>query len=50
MLIGNVDTSATLAPAGEFEAKGLLTFDDLEKLIEQDMAFEKLNIKFDYWK
>ena len=34
----------------EFEAKGLLTFDDLEKLIEQEMAFEKLNIKFDYWK
>ncbi|MDR2231091.1 MAG: SMI1/KNR4 family protein [Flavobacteriaceae bacterium] len=34
----------------EFEAKGLLTFDDLEKLIKQDMAFEKLNIKFDYWK
>ncbi|AQX06026.1 cell wall assembly protein [Elizabethkingia meningoseptica] len=35
---------------GEFEAKGLLTFDDLEKLINQEMAFEKLNIKFDYWK
>ncbi len=34
----------------EFEAKGLLTFDDLEKLIKQEMAFEKLNIKFDYWK
>ncbi|HFK5528310.1 TPA: SMI1/KNR4 family protein [Elizabethkingia anophelis] len=34
----------------EFEAKGMLTFDDLEKLIEQEMAFEKLNIKFDYWK
>ncbi|WP_407499694.1 SMI1/KNR4 family protein [Elizabethkingia anophelis] len=34
----------------EFETKGLLTFDDLEKLIEQEMAFEKLNIKFDYWK
>lgn len=35
---------------GEFEAKGLLTFDDLEKLIKQEIAFEKLNIKFDYWK
>ncbi|PUB34633.1 SMI1/KNR4 family protein SUKH-1 [Elizabethkingia sp. YR214] len=35
---------------GEFEAKGLLTFDELEKLINQEMAFEKLNIKFDYWK
>lgn len=34
----------------EFEAKGLLTFNDLEKLIKQEMAFEKLNIKFDYWK
>ncbi len=34
----------------EFEAKGLLTFDDLEKLIKQEIAFEKLNIKFDYWK
>ncbi len=34
----------------EFEAKGLLTFDDLEKLIKQEMAFEKLNTKFDYWK
>ncbi|OPB94876.1 SMI1/KNR4 family protein [Elizabethkingia ursingii] len=34
----------------EFEAKGLLTFSDLEKLIKQEMAFEKLNIKFDYWK
>ncbi len=35
---------------GEFEAKGLLTFDELEKLIKQEMAFEKLNTKFDYWK
>ncbi|MDV4139997.1 SMI1/KNR4 family protein [Elizabethkingia anophelis] len=35
---------------GEFEAKGLLTFDDLEKLIKQEISFEKLNIKFDYWK
>lgn len=35
---------------GEFEAEGLLTFDELEKLIKQEMAFEKLNTKFDYWK
>lgn len=32
----------------EFEAKGLLTFDELEKLIQQEIAFEKLNTKFDY--
>lgn len=35
---------------GEFESKGLLTFDELEKLIKQEMAFDKLNTKFDYWK
>lgn len=34
----------------EFEAEGLLTFDELEKLIKQEIAFEKLNTKFDYWK
>lgn len=32
----------------EFEAKGLLTFEELEKLISQEIAFEKLNTKFDY--
>lgn len=36
-------------PGGsEFEAKGLLTFDELEKHINQEIAFEKLNTKFDY--
>ncbi|MDR2236754.1 MAG: SMI1/KNR4 family protein [Chryseobacterium sp.] len=32
----------------QFEAKGLLTFDELEKLINREIAFEKLNTKFDY--
>ncbi|MDR6922125.1 MULTISPECIES: SMI1/KNR4 family protein [Chryseobacterium] len=37
------------APNGrEFEAEGLLTFDELEKLIQKEIAFEKLNTKFDY--
>ncbi|SHF73906.1 SMI1/KNR4 family protein [Chryseobacterium vrystaatense] len=34
----------------EFEAEGLLTFDELEKLINQEIAFEKLNTRFDYRK
>lgn len=32
----------------EFKAEGLLTFDELEKLIKQEIAFEKLNTKFNY--
>lgn len=37
------------APNGsEFEAQGLLTFDEFEKIINQEIAFEKLNTKFDY--
>jgi len=36
-------------PSGrEFEAEGLLTFDELETLINQKIRFEKLNTKFDY--
>lgn len=34
----------------EFKRNGLLTFDEFEKLIKQEIAFEKLNTKFDYWK
>lgn len=33
---------------GEFEAEGLLTFDELEKIINKEIAFEKLNQKFAY--
>lgn len=33
----------------EFKRKGLLTFDEFEKLIKQEIAFEKLNTKFAYW-
>lgn len=34
----------------EFEAEGLLTFDELEKLINQEIKFDKLNTQFDYTK
>ncbi|MBP2619142.1 SMI1/KNR4 family protein [Chryseobacterium jejuense] len=33
----------------EFKREGLLTFDEFEKLIKQETAFEKLNTKFAYW-
>ncbi len=32
----------------EFEAKGLLTFDELDEVLSREIAFEKLNAKFDY--
>lgn len=32
----------------EFKREGLLTFDEFEALIEQEMPFKKLNTKFDY--
>ncbi|AZB11482.1 SMI1/KNR4 family protein [Chryseobacterium sp. G0162] len=34
---------------GEFKAEGMLTFDELEKMINKEIAFEKLNTKFNYW-
>ncbi|MEJ5103857.1 MULTISPECIES: SMI1/KNR4 family protein [Chryseobacterium] len=34
---------------GEFEAKGMLTFDELEKIVNKEIAFEKLNQRFDYF-
>lgn len=38
-------------PSGcKYQATGLLTFDELDQLIETEMKFEKLNIKFDYSK
>lgn len=33
----------------EFKREGLLTFDEFEKLIKQEIVFEKLNTKFAYW-